>query len=51
MFGSYLTQWDLLVIVFYFVFQFSLGFIFKAFSKDASDYFRCLLYTSDAADE
>ena len=40
MFGSYLTQWDLLVIVFYFVFQFSLGFIFKAFSKDASDYFR-----------
>lgn len=40
MFGSNLTQWDLLVIVFYFVFQFSLGFIFKTFSKDASDYFR-----------
>ncbi|MDP4612084.1 MAG: hypothetical protein NWT02_12925 [Opitutales bacterium] len=40
MFGTNLNQWDLLVIVFYFVFQSSLGIIFKAFSKDASDYFR-----------
>lgn len=40
MFGTNLGIWDLLVIVFYFTFQFSLGLIFKAFSKDASDYFR-----------
>ena len=40
MFGTNLNQWDLLVIIFYFTFQFSLGIIFKAFSKDASDYFR-----------
>jgi Na+/proline symporter len=40
MFGTNLNQWDLLVVVFYFLFQFSLGLIFKAFSKDASDYFR-----------
>ncbi|RME68504.1 MAG: transporter [Verrucomicrobia bacterium] len=35
-----LNGWDLLVIVFYFGFQLSLGLIFRAFSKDASDYFR-----------
>jgi SSS family solute:Na+ symporter len=40
MFGTNLNQWDLLVVVFYFAFQFSLGLIFRAFSKDASDYFR-----------
>lgn len=40
MFGTNLNHWDLLVIVFYFVFQGSLGIIFKTFSKDASDYFR-----------
>ena len=38
--GTNLNQWDLLVIIFYFTFQFSLGLIFRAFSKDASDYFR-----------
>ena len=40
MFGTNLGPWDLLVILFYFGFQFSLGLIFRAFSKDASDYFR-----------
>lgn len=40
MFGTNLNQWDLLVVVFYFGFQFSLGLIFRVFSKDASDYFR-----------
>ncbi len=40
MFGTNLGFWDLMVIVFYFTFQFSLGLIFRAFSKDASDYFR-----------
>lgn len=40
MFGTNLESWDLLVVVFYFGFQLSLGIIFKAFSKDASDYFR-----------
>lgn len=40
MFGTNLTPWDLLVVVFYFCFQFSLGLIFRAFSKNASDYFR-----------
>lgn len=40
MFGTNLNGWDLLVIVFYFGFQASLGLIFRAFSKDASDYFR-----------
>jgi len=40
MFGTNLGSWDLLVIVFYFIFQFSLGLIFRVFSKDASDYFR-----------
>jgi SSS family solute:Na+ symporter len=40
MFGTNLNQWDLLVVVFYFAFQFSLGLIFRVFSKDASDYFR-----------
>lgn len=40
MFGTNLGTWDLLVIVFYFGFQLSLGLIFRAFSKDASDYFR-----------
>lgn len=40
MFGTNLGSWDLLVIVFYFLFQFSLGLVFRAFSKDASDYFR-----------
>jgi Na+/proline symporter len=40
MFGTNLGSWDLLVIVFYFGFQLSLGVIFRAFSKDASDYFR-----------
>lgn len=40
MYGTNLSGWDLLVIVFYFGFQFSLGLIFRAFSKDASDYFR-----------
>lgn len=40
MFGTNLNHWDLLVVVFYFAFQFSLGLIFRAFSKDASDYFR-----------
>jgi Na+/proline symporter len=40
MFGTNLNSWDLLVIVFYFCFQLSLGLIFRAFSKDASDYFR-----------
>ncbi|HSH10137.1 MAG TPA: hypothetical protein VK995_07085, partial [Oceanipulchritudo sp.] len=40
MFGTNLNGWDLLVIVFYFMFQFSLGLIFRVFSKDASDYFR-----------
>lgn len=40
MFGTNLTPWDLLVVVFYFGFQFSLGLVFRAFSKDASDYFR-----------
>lgn len=40
MFGTNLNAWDLLVVVFYFGFQFSLGLIFRAFSKDASDYFR-----------
>ncbi|MEX0321595.1 MAG: sodium:solute symporter family protein [Puniceicoccaceae bacterium] len=40
MFGTNLNGWDLLVIVFYFTFQFSLGLIFRVFSKNASDYFR-----------
>ncbi|MEX0330329.1 MAG: sodium:solute symporter family protein [Puniceicoccaceae bacterium] len=40
MFGTNLNHWDLLVVVFYFGFQFSLGLIFRVFSKDASDYFR-----------
>jgi hypothetical protein len=40
MFDTNLTFWDLLVVVFYFGFQLSLGLIFRAFSKDASDYFR-----------
>jgi Na+/proline symporter len=40
MFGTNLSQWDFLVVVFYFTFQFSLGLIFRAFSKNASDYFR-----------
>lgn len=40
MFGTNLNGWDLLVILFYFCFQLSLGLIFRAFSKDASDYFR-----------
>lgn len=40
MFGTNLNSWDLLVVVFYFAFQFSLGLVFRAFSKDASDYFR-----------
>ncbi|MEZ5278491.1 MAG: hypothetical protein R3F07_19065, partial [Opitutaceae bacterium] len=40
MFGTNLNGWDLLVIVFYFCFQLSLGLIFRVFSKDASDYFR-----------
>ncbi|NDV63419.1 transporter [Puniceicoccales bacterium CK1056] len=40
MFGTNLNSWDLLVVVFYFGFQLSLGLIFRAFSKDASDYFR-----------
>lgn len=40
MFGTNLNHWDLLVVVFYFCFQFSLGLIFRTFSKDASDYFR-----------
>lgn len=40
MFGTNLNQWDLIVVVFYFAFQFSLGLIFRVFSKDASDYFR-----------
>lgn len=40
MFGTNLNSWDLLVIVFYFCFQLSLGLIFRAFSKNASDYFR-----------
>jgi SSS family solute:Na+ symporter len=40
MFGTNLNEWDLIVVVFYFVFMFSMGAIFRAFSKDASDYFR-----------
>jgi SSS family transporter len=40
MFGTNLNSWDLLVVVCYFGFQLSLGLIFRAFSKDASDYFR-----------
>jgi Na+/proline symporter len=40
MFGTNLDFWDLVVIIFYFMFQFSLGLIFRVFSKDASDYFR-----------
>jgi SSS family solute:Na+ symporter len=40
LFGTKLNQWDFLVVLFYFGFQFSLGMIFRVFSKDASDYFR-----------
>ena len=35
-----LTNYDWIVIVFYFVFMFGMGFVFTGFNKSASDYFR-----------
>lgn len=39
-FNTNLTLWDLGVLAFYLGFMFAIGFVYKSFSKDASDYFR-----------
>ncbi len=39
-FNTNLTLWDLGVLAFYLGFMFTIGFVYKGFSKDASDYFR-----------
>ena len=39
-FGTNLTMWDLSVLAFYVLFMFGIGFVYKSFSSDASDYFR-----------
>ncbi|MBH53798.1 MAG: transporter [Opitutaceae bacterium] len=39
-YGPNLTIWDLLVLSFYLLFMFGIGFVYKSFSKDNSDYFR-----------
>jgi SSS family transporter len=39
-FGTNLTIWDVVVLAFYLVFMFAIGFVYKSFSKDSSDYFR-----------
>ena len=39
-FDTNLTLWDLGVLAFYLGFMFTIGFVYKGFSKDASDYFR-----------
>ena len=33
-------MWDLAVLAFYLVFMFAIGFVYKSFSSDSSDYFR-----------
>lgn len=38
--GTNLTLWDLAVLAFYLVFMFAIGFVYKSFSQDSSDYFR-----------
>ncbi len=35
-----LSFWDYGVVAFYFAFMFGMGFVFRSFNKDASDYFR-----------
>ncbi len=35
-----ISRWDYAVIAFYFAFMFGMGFVFRSFNKDASDYFR-----------
>ena len=39
-FGTNLTLWDMAVLAFYVVFMFAIGFVYKSFSSDSSDYFR-----------
>lgn len=39
-YGTNLTLWDLGVLAFYLVFMFGIGFVYKSFSSDSSDYFR-----------
>ncbi|MDA7640516.1 hypothetical protein N8787_02660 [Opitutaceae bacterium] len=39
-YGTNLTHWDLGVLAFYLVFMFVIGFVYKSFSSDSSDYFR-----------
>ena len=39
-FGTNLTLWDSAVLAFYVVFMFVIGFVYKSFSSDSSDYFR-----------
>jgi Na+/proline symporter len=39
-FGTNLTLWDMAVLAFYVVFMFAIGFVYKSFSKNSSDYFR-----------